>query len=220
MSHPHRIVIGITGGSGAAIAVRLLQTLVQADAEIHLVVSPSGAAVIHQELGLQLDLTSPALDQLLGLVPRWEVDDRTARMIRDSVARQAQIRYHRYNDFITPIASGSFLTDAMIVCPCSGTTMSGISRAAASNLIQRAAEVHLKERRKLILVPRETPLSTIALENMHRVSQAGAVVLPAMPGWYGKITGVDSLVQFMVSRILDQLGIDNQIFDRWCEAPT
>lgn len=217
MSVPRRIVLGITGGSGAMIAVRLLQTLVRSDAEVHLTVSPSGAAVIEQELGFRLDLNGPDLDQLLGFVPDWGVAAATRELILRSVERQSQIRYHRYDDYITPIASGSFLTEAMVVCPCSGTTMSGIARAAAANLIQRAAEVHLKERRKLILVPRETPLSTLALENMYRVSQAGAVVLPAMPGWYQRIDGVDSLIEFLVSRILDQLGIDNQLVNRWCE---
>ena len=102
-----------------------------------------------------------------------------------------------------------------MVCPCSGSTLSGIARAASSNLIQRAAEVHLKERRKLILVPRETPLSSLALENMHRTSVAGAVLLPAMPGWYHGVESLDSLVNFVVGRILDQLDIDNSIIQRW-----
>ncbi len=103
----------------------------------------------------------------------------------------------------------------MVVCPCSGSTLSGIARAAASNLIQRAAEVHLKEHRKLVLVPRETPLSVLQLENMHRLAAAGAVILPAMPGWYHGVDTLDSLVDFVVSRILDQLKIDNQLMNRW-----
>jgi len=105
----------------------------------------------------------------------------------------------------------------MVVCPCSGSTLSGISRAASANLIQRAADVHLKENRKLVLVPRETPLSVIQLENMHRLAAAGAVMLPAMPGWYHGVKTLDCLVDFVVSRILDQLEIDNSLMERWGE---
>ena len=105
----------------------------------------------------------------------------------------------------------------MIVCPCSGGTLSSIAHAASGNLIHRAADVHLKERRKLILVPRETPLSSLQLENMLRVSQAGAVVLPAMPGWYHGVTQLRDLVDFVVARILDQLGIEHQLMQRWGE---
>mgnify|MGYP003884807429 CR=1 FL=1 len=125
--------------------------------------------------------------------------------------------YHKHDDYMTPIASGSFRTKAMVVCPCSGSTLSGISRAASSNLVQRAADVHLKEHRKLILVPRETPLSVIQLENMHKLATAGAVILPAMPGWYHGVKSLDCLVDFIVSRILDQLEIDNSLMERWGE---
>ncbi|WP_372722322.1 UbiX family flavin prenyltransferase, partial [Novipirellula sp.] len=121
-------------------------------------------------------------------------------------------------DYFTPIASGSFRTQAMVVCPCSGSTLSGIARAAGSNLIQRAAEVHLKEHRKLVLVPRETPLSVLQLENMHRLAAAGAVILPAMPGWYHGVESLDSLVDFIVSRIMDQIGVDNSLIQRWGES--
>lgn len=119
---------------------------------------------------------------------------------------------------MTPIASGSFLTAGMIICPCSGSTLSGISHAFASNLIQRAAEVHLKERRKLVLVPRETPLSTLTLENMHRVSAAGAVVLPAMPGWYHGVQKLEDIVDFVVARILDQFGLGEGLMHRWSDG--
>ena len=126
--------------------------------------------------------------------------------------------YHHYQNYMTPIASGSFLTSGMIICPCSGSTLSGISRASASNLIQRAAEVHLKERRKLVLVPRETPVSTLALENMQRVSAAGAVVLPAMPGWYHGVERLEDLIDFMVARILDQFGLGAGLMRRWSDG--
>lgn len=208
-----RIVVAITGASGAIYAIRLLQILCRADFEIHLTISPSGAAVIGQETGLSVDIRNPNLTNLIGFVPPWseaKTDHAELEMAIDRV-----IRFHQYDDYLTPIASGSFRTAAMVVCPCSGSTLSGIARAAASNLIQRAAEVHLKEHRKLVLVPRETPLSVLQLENMQRLAAAGAVILPAMPGWYHGVESLDSLVDFVVSRILDQIGVDNSIIQRW-----
>ncbi len=215
MSRPtRRIVFAITGASGAPYAVRLLQILARSQAEIHLTISPSGAAVMRQELGLAVDVRKPNLDDLMAFRPAWSAA--TDRPPATTVAPE-RIKFHRHDDFMTPIASGSFQTDAMVVCPCSGSTLSGIARAAASNLIQRAAEVHLKEHRKLVLVPRETPMSVLQIENLHRVAQAGAVVLPAMPGWYHDVRSLDDLVDFVVSRILDQLDIDNALIGRWGE---
>lgn len=118
---------------------------------------------------------------------------------------------------MAPIASGSFLTAGMVVCPCSGSTLGAIVHGTGENLIHRAAQVHLKERRKLIVVPRETPLSTIQLDNMARASQAGAVVLPAMPGFYHGVKSIRDLVDFVVARICDQLGVDNALIERWGE---
>jgi 4-hydroxy-3-polyprenylbenzoate decarboxylase len=112
-------------------------------------------------------------------------------------------------------ASGSFLTGGMVVCPCSGSTLSGIAHAASMNLIQRAADVHLKERRRLILVPRETPLSIIQLDNLRKASEAGAVILPASPGWYHGVSSVRDLVDFVVARILDQLAVPHTLMKRW-----
>ena len=212
------VVVAITGASGVIYAIRLLQVLLQSDTEIHLTISPSGAAVIAQELELNVDIRRPNLSELLGYVPPWSQSE-AGRSVAESAASrfEQRLRFHQYDDYMTPIASGSFRTRAMVVCPCSGSTLSGIARAAASNLIQRAAEVHLKEHRKLVLVPRETPLSVLQLENMHRLAAAGAVILPAMPGWYHGADTLDSLVDFVVSRILDQLDVDNSLMDRWGE---
>ncbi len=210
-----RVVLGITGASGAVYAVRLLQVLCRGDYEIHLAISPSGAAVIKQELDLAINLRSPDLAALVNFVPPWSATPTSPTIVGPD--RLAQIRYHQHDDFMTPIASGSFRTRAMVICPCSGSTLSGIARAAASNLIQRAAEVHLKEHRKLVLVPRETPLSVLQLENMHRIAASGGVILPAMPGWYHGVDSLDSLVNFIVSRILDQLDIHNSLMQRWGE---
>jgi 4-hydroxy-3-polyprenylbenzoate decarboxylase len=125
------------------------------------------------------------------------------------------VLYHHFEDFMAPIASGSFLTSGMVVCPCSGSTMSAVVTGASNNLIQRAADVHLKERRPLILVPRETPLSTLQLENMRRACDLGAIVLPAMPGWYHGVKTLRDLVDFVVARILDQLKIEHSLMRRW-----
>lgn len=205
----------MTGASGAPYAIRLLQVLSRSPVEIHLTISPSGAAVIRQELGITVDVRRPDLDELLRFRPVWSVGSSDSV---PAIGAAGRLCFHQYDDYMTPIASGSFQTDAMVVCPCSGSTLSGIARAAASNLIQRAAEVHLKEHRKLVLVPRETPMSVLQLENLHRVATAGAVVLPAMPGWYHGVDSLDSIVDFIVSRILDQLDIDNRLIGRWGES--
>lgn len=196
MKHP--LVLAITGASGAVYARRLLQVLLGSNHDIHLTISPSGQEVLRQELACQVDL-----------------DDFDPQTLLGTGAAADRLQYHRYDDYLTPIASGSFLTSGMVVCPCSGSTLSGIARAASGNLIQRAADVHLKERRKLVLVPRETPLSLPQLENMKLAHQAGAVILPASPGWYHGVQSLDDLVDFVVARILDQLGIDNALMKRW-----
>ena len=136
-------------------------------------------------------------------------------MLAIPAGEPGRVTYHHHADFMTPIASGSFLTDGMIVCPASGGTISSIVHGASNNLIQRAADVHLKERRRLILVPRETPLSELQLENMLRAARLGAVVLPAMPGWYHGAASLQDLVDFVVARILDQLSIEHSLMKRW-----
>lgn len=212
MQNEKPLVVAITGGSGAIYAVRLLQTLLGTEREIYLTVSPSGVDVIRQELQLSLDLEPTRFDakSLVEHCPTWS--DRKP-VFRDNW--RDRLKYAHYQDYFSPIASGSFLTDGMIVVPCSGSTLSGIARSASSNLVHRAAEVQLKEHRPLVLVTRETPLSVTALENMHRAASDGAVMLPAMPGWYHDVECLDDLVDFVVARILDQFGIDNQLMHRW-----
>jgi 4-hydroxy-3-polyprenylbenzoate decarboxylase len=195
------VVLAITGASGAVYAVRLLEVLLAGGRQVHLLVSPSGAAVIKQELNLEVNVERFALETLLA---------------KDLAEKHAgQVRYHHHADFMAPVASGSFLTGGMVVCPCSGATLSGIAHGASNNLIQRAADCHLKERRKLILVPRETPLSIVQLDNMRRAAEAGAVILPAMPGWYHGVKSLQDLVDFVVARILDQLGVPHDLMRRW-----
>ena len=206
------IIVGVTGASGAAYAVRLVDVLLRAGREVHLSISPSGAAVIKQELGIDVDLKdfdpeslSPAKVPFLSAgEPPTPVGGGT-------------FKYFHHGDFTAPMASGSFLSGGMALCPCSGTTLSAIAAGAAGNLIQRAAEVQLKERRPLVLVPRETPVSLTHIDNMRKATEAGAVVLPAAPGWYHGVDSLADLVDFVVGRICDQLGVRNALMKRWGE---
>ena len=196
------LVVGITGASGAPYAVRLLEVLLESGREVHLAISPSGQAVIGEELGRQIDLDRFDLAALLGRpAPTTGI-----------------LHYHHHKNLMAPIASGSFLTAAMVICPCSGSTLSAIAHSMGENLIHRAAEVHLKERRKLVVVPRETPLSLPQLKNMQAIHEAGAVVLPAAPGFYHGAATVADLVDFIVARSCDQLGVPNALIRRWGEA--
>jgi len=218
-------VVAVTGASGVAYALRLLDVVLAAGCDVHLTISPAACTVLAEELDLHVDLDQfDAARLMLG-----EGDDEKLQRMRALAGissessnvlsvpsgEPGEIRYHHHADLTAPIASGSFLTQGMVVCPCSGGTLSAIVHGASTNLIHRAAEVHLKERRRLVLVPRETPLSLLQLENMARAARAGAVVLPAMPGFYHGVTSVQDLVDFVVGRICDQLGIENMLIRRW-----
>jgi flavin prenyltransferase len=193
------IVLGLTGASGSAYAVRLLDVLLSEGNTVHLTASPSAVEVFDREIGrpLALDRFDPAA--FLGRPP----------------PAGGCLRYHHYRDFSAGIASGSFPTDGMVVCPCSMGTLAAIAHGISENLIHRAADVHLKERRKLIVVPRETPLGLTQLRNMTALTEAGAVVLPAMPGFYHRPQAVSDLVDFVVARICDQLGVTVDLSARW-----
>ena len=196
------LVIGITGASGVPYAVRLVEVLLAAGREIHLSISPSGQAVVREELGRRIDLERFQIEDLLG----------------GPVSNGGIVYYHHYKDLMAPIASGSFLTAAMVICPCSGSTLAAVAHSMGENLIHRAAEVHLKERRKFVVVPRETPLSLPQLKNMQAMHEAGAVVLPASPGFYHGAETVADIVDFVVARICDQLGVGNSLIRRWGET--
>ena len=196
------LVVGITGASGAPYAVRLLEVLLEAGRDVHLSISPSGQAVIATELGRTIDLDRFDIAALLG----------------HATPAAGRLTYHHHKNLMAPIASGSFLTAAMVICPCSGSTLSAVAHSMGENLIHRAAEVHLKERRKLVVVPRETPLSLPQLKNMQAIHEAGAVVLPAAPGFYHGAATLADLVDFVVARICDQLGVGNSLIRRWGEA--
>jgi 4-hydroxy-3-polyprenylbenzoate decarboxylase len=199
----HSLVVAITGASGAVYARRLLEVLASQRQEVHLVVSPAGAMVLKQELGATLATETFELAQL------WDGSP------PDDLPSSDRVTRHGYRDFLAPIASGSHRTAGMVICPCSGNTLSAIATGASNNLIQRAADVHLKERRRLVLVPRETPLSLVHIDNMRKVVEAGAILLPASPGWYHGRVQTEDLIDFIVARILDQLGIEHALSRRW-----
>jgi 4-hydroxy-3-polyprenylbenzoate decarboxylase len=219
-----RIVLALTGASGAIYGVRLLEVLRAVGADIHLLVSPAATRVFQEELGLTLDLDKFDIEQLL---PHdAAADSQIARLrggalghgssiFHDSGVDRAIVRYHHYQDWGASVASGSFQTDGMVICPCSMGTLAAIAHGQSTNLTQRAADVHLKERRKLIVVPRETPLGSIQLDNMKRLCDAGAVILPAMPGFYHRPLTIHDLVDFVVARICDQLGVEVDLMRRW-----
>lgn len=195
MSDIPPIVVGITGASGAPYAVRLLQQLVSANRTVSLIVSKYGLRLLGTEAGIgSMDALRAAVgaDAWDSCVETYSNEDRGARP-----------------------ASGSALTSGMIICPCSMGTLSAIAVGASRSLIERAADVTLKERRKLVLVPRETPLSAIHLGNMLRLTRAGAVIMPAAPGFYNGPKQISDLVDFVVARMLDQLGVEQTIVKRW-----
>jgi 4-hydroxy-3-polyprenylbenzoate decarboxylase len=224
------LVVAITGASGSLYAVRLLEVLLAAGSNVHVTISPSGAAVLEHELGLSVDLENFAAEQLVESLENLADDASLAHLqvnadvaqggssvFSDSDSRLSPgaLIYHHHQDYSAGIASGSFQTDGMVICPCSMGTLASLAGGQSSNLIQRAADVHLKERRKLIVVPRETPLGSIQLENMKRLSDAGAVILPAMPGFYHRPESLRDLADFIVGRICDQLGIRHELIRRW-----
>lgn len=189
------IVVAISGASGAPYAVRLLEQLLAADRQVWLIVTSHGLRLLHTEVDID---SVDSLKQHVG-ADAW----RRLVTVYDDADRGA-----------AP-ASGSARNAGMVICPCSMGTLSAISIGASRSLVERAADVMLKERRQLVLVPRETPLSAIHLENMLRLTHAGAVILPAAPGFYNKPTQISELVDFIVARVLDQLGVDHTLSKRW-----
>lgn len=194
---PTRIVVGISGASGAVYAQRLIRVLIRTNIETHLVVSPCGQRLLHEELGMEgidrpalacIEPGHPALDRLI---------------------------VHDYRDVGAMIASGSFVHEGMILIPCSSNTLGAVATGAAGNLMHRAAHVTLKERRTLILVHREMPLSLIDIRNMQAVTEAGGIIAPATPGFYLLPQSIDDLVDFVVGRCLDLLKLPHPLNVRW-----
>jgi len=203
MSSPKTVAVAFTGASGLPYGLRLLECLIAARARVFLLYSPAAQVVARQELELTLP-TQPAAA--------------AAYFAERYRAEPGQLTVFGREDWMSPVASGSNPADAMAVCPCSMGTLGALAAGLADNLIERAADVMLKERRTLVLVPRETPLSAIHLENMLKLSRAGAVILPPSPGFYGHPRTIEDLVDFVVARVLDQLGVEHTLQPRWGES--
>jgi flavin prenyltransferase len=191
-----RIVIGISGASGAAYAQRVIQLLTATGIEVHLVVSPLGQRLLHDELGMEgIDLAALAGRPDHG------------------------ITLHHYRDVGASIASGSFEHDGMAIIPCSNNTLAAVAHGLCENLLHRAANVTLKERRRLILAHRETPLGLIEIRNMEQVTLAGGILAPTNPGFYMLPQRLEDLVDFMAGKILDLLGVEHALNTRWTDSP-
>lgn len=194
------ITLAWTGASGLQYGLRLLECLLKAEKTVYLMVSPAAHAVA----ALELSLTLPKQTSKLAALLTTQFD-----------AKEGQLKVFDEHEWTAPVASGSSLSAAMVVCPCSSGSLAAIANGLSNNLIERAADVMLKENKKLILVPRETPLSQIHLENMLKLVTMGAVMIPASPGFYHHPKTIDDLIDFMVARILDHLGIPHQLLVRW-----
>ncbi|WP_340029063.1 UbiX family flavin prenyltransferase [Paenibacillus sp. FSL H7-0940] len=193
-----RLVVGITGASGSIYGIRLIETLLDLEYNVHLVISNAGWRVLKEELD-------------------WDVTNRDAVLEEKFANRAGSLIYHPVSDIGASIASGSYLADGMIIMPCSMGTLSSIAQGSSDNLMSRAADVMMKEGRTLILVPRETPLHAIHLENMLKLSRLGVRMIPAMPAFYYKPQTMDELILFLVGKVLDSLRIPHQLFTRWGE---
>jgi flavin prenyltransferase len=195
------LVLAVTGASGSPYGLRLLETLLRAGRTVHLVLSPAAIEVLFCETDRRVDPANFRLRDFLG-------------PLADELPGE-RVRHHEHRDFRAGIASGSFPTAGMVVCPCSMGTVAAIAHGLSQNLIHRAADVHMKERRPLILVPRETPLSAIQLRNLATCAEAGAVVMPAMPAFYTRPKRIEDMVDFVVARICDHLGVPHRLASRW-----
>lgn len=189
--------VGITGASGVIYGIRLVQELLKNDYTLHLMITEAGWQVIKEEL-------------------QYDISDRQ-RFIGQcfSTVQGGQLFYHTLRDFHAPTASGSYHNGGMVIIPCSMGTLSSIAHGNSGNLLERTADVMLKEGRSLLLVPRETPLNQIHLENMLKVTNAGGKIIPAMPGFYQIPSTIDDLINFVVGKVLDYIGVEHHLFTRW-----
>ena len=195
-----QITLAITGASGSAYALRLLECLISANYQVYLLCSSAGRIVLDTETGFKLP-SSPDLASML-LTEKFN-------------AKAEQVIVLGKEQWFSPVASGSSAPKQMVVCPCSTGTLASISHGMSDNLIERAADVVIKERGQLLLMVRETPFSTIHLQNMLSLSQQGVTIMPAAPGFYHKPEGLNDIIDFMVGRVLDHLGVEQKIMPKW-----
>jgi 4-hydroxy-3-polyprenylbenzoate decarboxylase len=196
------VTVALTGASGMPYGLKLVESLIRAGARVYLLYSQAAHVVAKQELDMVLPPRASEAER--------EFSERFS-------AERGQLRVFGREDWFAPVASGSNAPDAMVICPCTVGTLAAVAAGLSDTLIERAADVMLKEGRKLILVPRETPFSALPLENMLKLARAGAVILPANPGFYHHPKRIEDLVDFIVARILDQLGVEHDLFRRWGE---
>lgn len=201
-------IVALTGASGAPYAVRLIGELLERGDDVEAIISPNGFLILKEELGLDLSGKDPeaGLNKYIGRVLK-----------KGNKGPKGRVRVYKSQDISSRLASGSFITGikAMVICPCSMGTLGRVAAGVSISLIERAADCALKEKRPLVLVPRETPLNVIHLENMLKLSRAGAVILPAMPAFYHGPKTIDDIVCFMAGKILDVLGVENDLYKRW-----
>lgn len=200
MAETRTIAVALTGASGAQYGLRLIECLVASGAQLYVMLSQAAQVVLRMELDLEVPSRPEEAEVWL-----------SARC----GAQLGQVRVFGRQQWSAPVASGSNPADAMVICPCTTGTLASLAVGLSDSLIERAGDVMLKERRPLILVVRETPLSAIHLENMQRLTRAGALIMPASPGFYHRPTRVEDVVDFMVARVLDQLGIAHQLMQPW-----
>jgi flavin prenyltransferase len=198
-----KFIIGITGASGSIYAKRLLEVLLTLDHDIHLIISNPGFQVLKSELGWELTGNEE------------EISRQISRYLKISPEHKGCIKYFANENIGATIASGSYKTGGMIILPCSMSTLAGVAIGTSTNLIQRAADIMLKEKRPLVIVPREAPLNAIHLRNMLTLAELGVQIIPAMPAFYFKPTKIEDLVDFIVGRILDYFNVEHNLFPRW-----
>ena len=207
---PRRLVVGITGASGAIYAQRLIHALVSSGIETHLVVSPYGQRLLHDELGVERADFKTLIEGVFHPSQRSNTTG-SGKVVMPLVV-------HPYRDVGSAIASGSFVHEGMVIIPCSSNTLAGVANGLADNLLHRAAAVTLKERRRLVLVHREMPVSLVEIRNMEKVTEAGGVICPASPGFYLLPKSIEEVADFVVGRVLDLLSIEHNLNIRWGES--
>ncbi|ALQ52664.1 flavin prenyltransferase UbiX [Nitrosomonas ureae] len=200
MKNPHTITLALTGASGMPYGIRLLEMLLQKGKQVNLLYSKVAQIVAQQEMNFTLPASAKEAEAFFS---------------RQFHAQDGQLRVFGREEWFAPVASGSNPADAMVICPCTMGTLAAIAAGMSQNLIERAADVALKENRLLIIVPREMPFSVIHLENMLKLARAGTVILPANPGFYHHPETIQDMVDFVVARILDHLGVDHALITRW-----
>ncbi len=215
-------VVAMTGASGAIYGLRIIGELLRRGDDVDLIISPSGFLILKEETGLDLrgrggrgggSVAAGIRSSLEGPQGRGERGGK--RGVGEKQALKGRLNFLPSDDLMASCASGSAGVEAMVVCPCSMGTLARIASGASTNLIERAADCTLKERRTLVVVPRETPLNAIHLENMLRLSRAGAAIVPAMPAFYSRPATIDDMADFMAGKVLDMLGLENSLYKRW-----